>query len=326
MTKYLFKRLCYMIPILLVVNIITFFLFFSINSPDDIARAHLGQKHVTQSQIDDWKQAYGYNYPMLLNHQTTGISKFTQTLFFQKSIKLFAFDFGVSDSGRSITGDIEQRMWPSFALALPTLLVGLLINITFALLLIYFKQSYLEISGLVFCIILMSISPLFYIISGQYVIAKLFQWLPISGYEPGFQAWRYLLLPMVIGVISGIGAGTRWYRTIFLEERNKDYVKTARAKGLSEFAILFRHILRNGLLPILTGVVVIIPSLFLGSLLLESFFGIPGLGSYTIDAINQQDFAIVRVMVFLGTLLYVIGLLLTDISYSIADPRVRLAQ
>lgn len=325
MSRYIVKRIMYMLPILLLVNIITFFLFFSINSPDDIARAHLGEKHVSQAQINDWKSAYGYNYPMLINKDKTGVAQFTQTLFFQKSIMLFTFHFGISDSGRSIAADIKQRMWPSFALALPTLLVGLLLNITFALLLIYYRQSYLEISGLVLCIILMSISPLFYIISGQYVIAKLFQWLPISGYESGFQAWRYLLLPMIIGVVSGIGAGTRWYRTIFIEERYKDYVKTAQAKGLSEVAILFRHILRNGMLPILTGVVVIIPSLFLGSLLLESFFGIPGLGSYTIDAINQQDFAIVRVMVFLGTLLYVIGLLLTDISYSIADPRVRLS-
>jgi len=314
-----------MLPILLLVNFITFFLFFAINKPDDIARAHLGAKHVSQAQIEDWKITHGYDLPMFVNQQAHGVKIITHTLFFQKSIRLFTFDFGMSDAGRSISHDIQQRMWPSFALALPTLLVGLFVNITFALLLVYYRHSYLEISGLVFCIVLMSISPLFYIITGQYVIAKLFQWLPISGYEPGFQSWQFLLLPMLIGVISGIGAGTRWYRTIFIEERYKAYVKTAQAKGVSEVAILFRHILRNGLLPILTGVVVIIPSLFMGSLLLESFFGIPGLGSYTIDAINQQDFSIVRAMVFLGTVLYIIGLLLTDISYSIADPRVRLS-
>tara|TARA_Y100001001_G_scaffold153088_1_gene166421 strand:+ start:2395 stop:3339 length:945 start_codon:yes stop_codon:yes gene_type:complete len=314
-----------MIPILVMVNVITFVLFFSINSPDDIARAQLGNKHISMQQITDWKITHGYNLPLFYNVKEQGIERVVQTLFFQKTLKLFIFDFGVSDAGRPIGQDISHRMWPSFILALPSLIIGLLVNISFALLLIYFRQTYLETTGLIICIILMSISPLFYIISGQYLIAKTFQLLPISGYEPNFAAWRYILLPVIIGVISGIGMGGRWYRTIFLEEANKDYVKTARAKGLSELKILFGHILKNGMLPILTGVVILIPSLFLGSLLLESFFGIPGLGSYTIDAINQQDFSIVRVMVFLGALLYVIGLLLTDISYSIADPRIRLS-
>ncbi len=127
-----------------------------------------------------------------------------------------------------------------------------------------------------------------------------------------------------IGIIGGVGAGSRWYRTIFLEEINRDYVRTARAKGLSELAVLFRHVLKNAMIPILTGAVVVIPTLFMGSLLIESFFGIPGLGSYTIDAIRNQDFAIVRAMVFLGSVLYIFGLILTDISYTLVDPRIRL--
>jgi peptide/nickel transport system permease protein len=131
-------------------------------------------------------------------------------------------------------------------------------------------------------------------------------------------------LPVIIGVLSGIGSGARLYRTLFLEEAQKDYVRTARAKGLGERLVLFRHILGNALIPILTGVVVVLPLLFLGSLLTEAFFGIPGLGSYTLDAINNQDFAIVRAMVFLGALLYILGLVLTDISYTVVDPRVRL--
>jgi peptide/nickel transport system permease protein len=126
-------------------------------------------------------------------------------------------------------------------------------------------------------------------------------------------------------VTAGIGAGARWYRTLFLEEAGQDYVRTARAKGLSEIAILFRHILPNALIPILTGVVVLVPILFMGSLVMESFFGIPGLGSYMLDAIRSQDFAIVRAMVFIGSILYICGLLLTDISYTWADPRVRLS-
>jgi peptide/nickel transport system permease protein len=126
-------------------------------------------------------------------------------------------------------------------------------------------------------------------------------------------------------VIGGIGAGTRWYRTLFLDEVGRDYVRTARAKGLNETVVLFGHVLRNALIPILTGVVVLIPSLFMGSLLVESFFGIPGLGSYTIEAINAQDFAVVRAMVFIGAGLYILGLLLTDLSYTLVDPRVRLS-
>jgi len=124
-------------------------------------------------------------------------------------------------------------------------------------------------------------------------------------------------------VIAGIGSSTRWYRTIFLEEVGRDYVRTARAKGLAETTIMFRHVLKNALIPVLTGVVVVIPLLFMGSLLTESFFGIPGLGSYTIDAIQAQDFAVVRAMVFLGSVLYIVGLILTDISYTLVDPRVR---
>jgi peptide/nickel transport system permease protein len=148
--------------------------------------------------------------------------------------------------------------------------------------------------------------------------------VPISGFGEGWDMSKFVFLPVLIGVIAGIGSSTRWYRTIFLEEISRDYVRTARAKGLSERVVLFRHVLRNALIPILTGVVVVIPTLFMGSLLTESFFGIPGLGSYTIDAINAQDFAVVRSMVFIGSVLYIAGLILTDLSYTLVDPRVRL--
>jgi peptide/nickel transport system permease protein len=248
----------------------------------------------------------------------------TETLFFTKSLSLFAFDFGQSDSGRDIGYDISQRMWPSLALAIPILLIGLLVNITFALLLALFRGTALDTWGVVWCVGLLSISGLFYIIGGQVLMGKLLKLAPISGYDVGVHAWKFLILPVVVGVLGAIGSGTRWYRSLFLEEIGKDFVRTARAKGLSEIAILFRHVLRNALIPILTGVVVILPTLFMGSLLLESFFGIPGLGSYTIDAIQRQDFAIVRAMVFLGTVLYILGLILTDLSYTVADPRVRL--
>jgi len=216
-------------------------------------------------------------------------------------------------------------MLPSLAIALPSLLIGLLVNITFALLMAFFRGTYIDFSGVILCVVLMSISGMFYIIGGQYLLAKIFRLMPISGFDSGIDALKFIVLPVIIGVISGIGSGTRWYRTFFLEEAGKDYIRTARAKGLAESLVLFRHILRNALIPIVTGVVAILPLLFMGSLLLESFFAVPGLGSYTIDAINNQDFAIVRVMVFLGSVLYIIGLILVDITYTIVDPRVRLS-
>ncbi len=325
MMTYIVRRVLYAIPILIGVNILTFVLFFVINSPDDMARMNLGMKRVTPEAVENWKRERGYDRPLLYNEKAQGTAKLTDTIFFQKSLKLFQFDFGLSDSGRDIGYDISQRMWPSLAIAIPVLLLGLLVNITYALLIAFFRATYIDFWSVVLCVVMMSISGLFYIIGGQFLVSKLLHLVPISGYDTGLNAVKFLVLPVIIGVIGGIGAGTRWYRTLFLEEINKDYVRTARAKGLSETRVLFRHVLKNAMIPILTGVVAVLPLLFMGSLITESFFGIPGLGSYTIDAINRQDFAIVRSMVFLGSVLYILGLLLTDISYTLVDPRVRLS-
>jgi peptide/nickel transport system permease protein len=323
-TAYIIRRLIYAIPILIGVNLITFVLFFVVNAPDDMARMHLGEKRVTEEAIQTWKQEHGYDRPLLYNPDAAGLGRFTETIFFEKSIRLFVFDFGSSDNGRDIGYDISQRMWPSLAIAIPVLLVGLAFNISYALFIVFFRATYVDIGSVVLLVAMMSISGLFYIIGGQFLLGKLFHLVPISGYDTGLEAWKFLILPVIVGVIGGIGAGTRWYRTLFLEEISKDYVRTARAKGLSERRVLFRHVLQNALIPILTGVVVVLPLLFMGSLITESFFGIPGLGSYTIDAINSQDFAIVRSMVFLGAVLYIGGLILTDISYTLVDQRVRL--
>ncbi len=324
MFVYIIRRILYAIPILIGVNILTFALFFIVNTPDDIARIHLGQKYVTESAIENWKNAHGYNLPLFLNNEKEGLDQFKKTIFYQKSLKLFAFEFGSSDAGQDISYDIKQRMLPSLAIAIPALILGLLVDITIALLFVFFRGTYIDTGGVIICVMMMSISALFYIIGGQYVLAKVLKLVPVSGYEAGWNLIKFLILPVIIGVIGGLGSGARWYRTLFLEEINKDYVKTALSKGFSEIYVLFKHILKNALIPILTGIVVLLPLLFLGSLLTESFFGIPGLGSYTIDAIEQQDFAIVRAMVFLGSVLYIIGLILTDISYTMVDPRVKL--
>ena len=325
MSAYVLRRLLYAIPILLGVNVITFVLFFVVNSPDDMARMQLGQKRVTPEAIERWKDEHGYGRPLLYNAAADGLGRLTETIFFQKSARLFVFDFGQSESGRDIGHDISQRMWPSLAIALPSLLVGLLVNLSVALLIVFFRASYVDWGGVLLCVVLMSVSGLFYIIGGQYLVGKLLRLVPVSGYDTGLSGLKFLVLPVLIGVVSGIGSSVRFYRTLFLEEVNQDYVRTARAKGLGEAGVMFVHVLRNALIPVLTGVVVVLPLLFLGSLLTESFFGIPGLGSYTIDAINMQDFAIVRAMVFLGSVLYILGLVMTDLSYAAVDPRVRLS-
>ena len=323
MFAYIVRRLLYAIPILIGVNLLTFALFFVVNSPDDMAASQLGAKYVTPEAIDNWKRKNGYDRPLFINAEASGTATLTDTIFFNKSVKLFAFDFGRSESGRDITTDVSTRMWPSLAVALPTFVIGIGVYITVALLVIMFHGTRLDRWAVFGFVVLMSISYLFYIIGGQYLVAKSWSLVPISGYDPN-QPWKFLILPVLVGVVAGIGSGARWYRTLFLEEANQDYVRTARAKGASELRILFRHILPNALIPILTGVVVLIPALFMGSLLVESFFGIPGLGSYMLDAIKSQDFAIVRSMVFIGSILYIVGLILTDISYTWADPRVRL--
>jgi len=325
MLAYLIRRLLYAVPILIGVNLITFALFFVVNTPDDMARMHLGIKYVTPQAISKWKGEHGYDKPLLLNRARQGVGQLTDTIFFEKSLALFALRFGRSDDGRDIGHNIYQRMWASLAIAVPILVFGLLANITIALLLVFFRATYIDMIGVILLVAMMSVSSLFYIIAGQFVIGKLLHLVPISGFDSGLNALKFIILPVVIGVVYGIGSGSRWYRTIFLEEIGRDYVRTARAKGLAEQRVLFRHVLKNAMIPILTGVVVVLPLLFMGSLILESFFGIPGLGSYTIDAIRSQDFAIVRSMVFLGSVLYIVGLILTDISYTLVDPRIRLA-
>ena len=321
MIAYVIRRTLYAIPILVGINLITFALFFLVNTPDDMARMQLGQKRVTPEAIERWKAERGYDKALFFDAEKKSL---TNTIFFEKSVKLFAFDFGRAEDNRDIANEIRLRMGPSLALAIPVFLVGLAVNITFALGMAFFRATYLDFWGVILCVAMMSISSLFYIIGGQYLVSKLWHLVPISGYEGGVDAMKFLVLPVLIGVIGGIGAGSRWYRTLFLEEMGKDYVRTARAKGLAESAVLFRHVLKNAMIPILTGVVVVIPLLFMGSLIMESFFGIPGLGSYTIDAIQAQDFAVVRAMVFIGSVLYILGLLLTDLSYTLVDPRVRL--
>jgi peptide/nickel transport system permease protein len=296
-----------------------------VNTPDDMARMNIGGKRVSQDAIEKWKVERGYDRPLFWNGAAPGTQKVTKTIFYDRSVQLFAFDFGPSDSGRDIGYEIRKRMGPSIALALPTFILGIFVVIAFSLLMVFFRNTYLEFWGFTLAVFLMAISALFYILLGQFLFSRMLKLVPISGFAGGWDVFVFLALPVIIGIVSRLGGEALFYRTMFLEEIGRDYVRTARSKGLSETVVLFRHVLRNAMLPILTSTVAVLPLLFLGALIMESFFGIPGLGSYTIDAINAQDFAVVRSMVFVGSLLYIVGLILTDISYTVADPRIRLA-
>ena len=324
MFNYILRRLLYGVLVLVGVNLLTFVLFFAVNTPDDMARMNIGGKRVSADAIEKWKVERGYDKPLLWNEKAQGSEKLTQTLFYQRSLPLFVLDFGATDTGRDIAYELSQRAGPSLAVAVPTFLLGVFAVVVVSLVLVFFRATYLELWGVGFCVFLLSISGLFYIIAGQFLFSKMLKLVPISGFSDGGDFVVFLVLPVFIGIVSRLGGEALFYRTMFLEEIGKDYVRTARSKGLTETMVLFRHVLGNALLPILTSTVAVLPLLFLGALIMESFFGIPGLGSFTIDAIAGQDFAGVRAMVFLGSLLYILGLVLTDISYTLADPRVRL--
>lgn len=325
MASYILRRLLYAIPTVIGVVLLVFLLFFYVNPPDRMAQRILGEKNVSPEAIEQWKREHGYHHPVLWNSEESGLAKVTQTIFYQKALPLIWFDFGKSDiSNQDIGRQIRERMLPSLSYTVPNLLIGLWICLTFSMIVAYLRGTYFDLMSLILCVTIMSIPALLYIIAGQWVFGKMLRLVPVSGYDTGWNAIRFVVLPIVLGVIGAFGGGVRFNRIIFLEEINKDYIRTARAKGLTESDVLFGHGLRNALIPILTSVVASLPFLFYGGLITEAFFGIPGLGDYMITAINAQDFAIVRSMVYMGAILTIVGYILTDISYCIADPRIRL--
>ena len=326
MLSFTIRRLGYGLLILIGVNLLTFLLFFTVNTPDDMARLNIGGKRITQQQIDKWKGERGYDKPLYFNAQAEGSDKVTRTVLWERSISLMLLNFGQSDSARStdIGHEVATRMGVSLSLAMPLFVLQLFVSVVFSLTLVFFRHSKIDFWGVVTCVLLLSISSLFYIIVGQFMFSRLLRLVPISGYAPGLDAVRFLAMPILLSLAARLGGEARLYRAMFLEEIGRDYVRTARAKGLSEPQVLFRHVLRNALIPIITSAGAYLPYVFLGSLVFESFFGIPGLGAFVIEAISGQDFAIVRTMVFLGSALYIASNVLIDIAYTWVDPRVRL--
>ncbi len=235
--------------------------------------------------------------------------------------RLFHWDFGVSHStNQRVSTLLADGVVPSLMLTLPIFIIGLFTSITLSLLCAFWRDTWVDRFFVLFSVALMSINYLVYIVAGQYFLGFKAGWFPVWGFE----SVRYLALPVLIGVISGLGGNLRFYRTIMLDEAHRDYVRTARAKGVSRSRVLFRHILKNAMIPIITDVVIAIPFLYTGSLLLESFFGIPGLGYLGINAINSSDVDVVRAIVLIGSFMFVIANLLSDICYAFVDPRVKL--
>jgi peptide/nickel transport system permease protein len=326
-TSFLVRRILYGVLVLVGVNLATFVLFFTINTPDDMARLNIGGKRVTPELIEKWKAERGYDKPLYVNSEKQGVERYTETIFWERSVSLFSFNFGRADSEAAgdIGHEVAERMVVSIKLALPIFILQIIASTAFALLLVMFRHTRLDLIGVVSCVLLLSISALFYIIVGQYLFARVLKLVPISGYTDGWDVARFLVLPVLLSVVSRLGTEARLYRAMFLEELGKDYVRTARAKGLAEQVVLARHVLRNALIPIITSAGGYLPYVFMGSLVFEGFFGIPGLGAYVIEAIGKQDFAIVRTMVFVGSVLYVATYILIDVAYTWADPRVRLS-
>jgi peptide/nickel transport system permease protein len=234
--------------------------------------------------------------------------------------RLARLDFGKSiATGQPVLEMLREGIGPSLVLVIPIFLADLALAVALALVCAYFRNTWIDRFFVVIAVILMSVNYLVWIVAGQYVFAYKLKLFPIWGFE----SWRYLVLPWLIGTFSGLGGSLRFYRTIMLDEMYRDYVRTAFAKGLGLGDVLFKHVLKNAMIPILTNVVMAIPFLYTGSLLLESFFGIPGLGYLSVNALNSLDVDVVRAVVVIGTVLYILANLASDLCYALVDPRVR---
>jgi peptide/nickel transport system permease protein len=320
MTGYVLRRVLFGGATVGGVLLLLFVFFFLVATPDDIARKAVGEKALPEA-LAQWKTAHGYDKPRFWNADHP-----LDTMLAEHVRRMLTFDFGRSDADDTPIRDrLRTGIGPSLSLTVPLFVIGVTLAIGLALLTAFLRGSYLDRTVLVLSVPLMSVSILLYIVGGQYLVGKVLRWFPISGFDPTPSVIaRFLVLPVLIGVVAHLGQDVRFYRTLFLEERGRDYVRTAFAKGCSPSRVMRRHVLRNALIPILTDVAIEIPFLFTGSILLESFFGIPGLGTVTVDAINGNDFATLRVMVYIGSLFFIAGQIATDIGYTLVDPRVRL--
>lgn len=310
MLAYSVRRLLYLIPVLLGVCLLIFLLFNVIaGDPTPIL---LG-KHASAEQMADLREQLGLNKSLPLQYLDVVRSAFT-------------FDFGRSwATKQQISEMILVGAVPSLTLTIPAFVVSTILAILISLLVAYYRGRGIDLFVRIFCVAAQSISVLAYILFFQWFFAYELGWFEISGYERGFPDFiPYIILPGLVWVALSLGPDIRFFRTVMLDEIYQDYVRTARAKGLSEPVVLLKHVLRNALIPIITYVVIQLPFLILGALLLESFFGIPGLGSTVLDAINSSDFPVIKAFTVLSAIAYIIFNLITDLLYSVVDPRVKI--
>ena len=317
MGSYIIRRLLSVIPITLGVLLITFFLFRVIGGNPAY---RIAGKNATPARIKQISHDRGYDKPLFLNFQNVPRS-FFDAQFPQLCGQLARLDFGESLSTKQhVSTMLRQGFVPSLCVTVPIFVIELVLAITIALLAAYFRDSWLDRSLVFVSVMGMSVSALVYIMVAQYWLASEWRLFPVWGFENAY----YLVLPVLIGVIAGVGGSVRFYRTVMLDEMYQDYVRTARAKGVSQPTILFCHVLRNAMIPILTNVIIAIPFLYTGALLLENFFGIPGLGRMTVTALFNGDEDVIFADVFIGSILFVLANVVTDIAYTWADPRIRL--
>ena len=326
MLRYAARRLLELIPTTLGILLLAFVLFNVVvgSSP---ALTILG-KGADEKSIAAFNKRYGYDKPLIVGKwgSVEGEKAWkglldSQFCSFVKGVA--TGDLGYSTKMNEPVKDVLKRgVGPSLSLTVPILVAGTLFALALAMLSAAFRGGAVDKTILFFSAALMSVNYVIWVLLGQFLLAFKAGWFPIWGYGGAM----YLALPVIIGIVSSLGMDVRFFRTAILDELFKPYVLTARSKGLSRVVIMTRHVLRNALIPIVTYISLSIPYLFTGSLLLESFFGIPGLGSVSINAIQSGDLAVVRALVVFGALVYQVVNLATDLLYAVLDPRIRLSK
>ncbi|MCL2330129.1 MAG: ABC transporter permease [Phycisphaerae bacterium] len=318
MGTYIIRRLFQAIFTIFGVMIVTFLLFRVVAG--DIAAAHLGDK-ATEQQKQEWRHRYGYDKPYFFDFKARPWQmKFWDAQFWNYIGTTATFGTRSIITNEKLYSIIAERAPYSLALTVPILALQWAIAMTIATIVAYYRASLIDSVGVFLSVLGMCIPYLAFILGVQYVM---FQIRPSMAY--GLANPLNIFVPVGIGVLAGLGSQVRFYRTVVLDETRRDYVRTAAAKGVPLPAIMFKHILKNCMLPILTNLILAIPFLIMGSLLLESFFGINGLGDLLLSSINSRDEPIVSGLTFLTALLYIVANLATDISYVFFDPRVKLS-
>jgi peptide/nickel transport system permease protein len=309
MTTYIIRRLLYTIPIVFGVLLLTFILFTLVGG--DIS-AEIAGKNATPETIQEIREEYGLNKPLFLSWDSQFINHFKNAL---------TFNFGRARDREPVIDKIKRGAGPSLSLMIPMFLGTVIISVSLSLIVAFVRGTVWDVLTVVTCVAGMSIPYLSFILLGQYFLAYKWGLFPVF-FSPDLKTIQYITLPVLIGIVTGIGGDLRFYRTVMLDEMRSDYVRTAFAKGLTTRGVLFKHVLKNAMVPIITRVVMEIPFLFLGSLLLERFFGIPGLGYLMIEAIGSRDYFIINAMTYISAILFVLFNVMTDICYAWVDPRV----